>query len=118
TDTFLKELQQELIDETYKVSDVKRVFIPKPDGKERPLGIPTVRDRIVQQAVKSIIEPVFEADFQESSYAYRPNRSAKRASEEIMKYLNYGCTNVIDIDIKGFFDHINHEKMMLFVAKR
>ncbi|EQD75712.1 RNA-directed DNA polymerase (Reverse transcriptase), partial [mine drainage metagenome] len=89
-----------------------------PDGKERPLGIPTIRDRIVQQAVKSIIEPIYEADFQEFSYAYRPNRSAKQASEEIRKYLNYGCTNVIDLDIRGFFDHISHEKMMFFVSKR
>ncbi|EQB65333.1 MAG: hypothetical protein AMDU2_EPLC00011G0019 [Thermoplasmatales archaeon E-plasma] len=117
-DRFLRELQQELTNETYTVSDVKRVFIPKPDGKERPLGIPTVKDRIVQQAVKSIIEPIFETDFQEFSYAYRPNRSAKQASEEIRKYLNYGCTNVIDLDIRGFFDNINHEKMMFFVSKR
>ena len=117
-DRFLRELQHELINETYEVSDVKRVFIPKPDGRERPLGIPTVKDRIVQQAVKSIIEPIYEADFQEFSYAYRPNRSAKKASEEITKYLNYGCTNVIDLDIRGFFDNINHEKMMFFVSKR
>ncbi|MHB8371132.1 MAG: group II intron reverse transcriptase/maturase [Thermoplasmataceae archaeon] len=117
-DRFLRELQQELINETYTVSDVKRVFIPKPDGKERPLGIPTIKDRIVQQAVKSIIEPIFEADFQEFSYAYRPKKSAKHASEEIRKYINYGCTNIIDIDLKGFFDNINHEKMMFFVSKR
>ena len=118
TGTFLKELQQELIRETYRVSDVKRVFIPKPDGRERPIGILTVKDRVVQQAVKSILEPIFEADFKDFSYAYRPNRSARDASEEVRKYMNYGFTNVIDIDIKGFFDHINHEKMMFFVSKR
>ena len=117
-DIFLKNLQKELVSETYRVSDVKRIFIPKPDGKERPIGIPTVKDRIVQQAVKSIIEPIFEADFKDFSYAYRPNRSARDASEVIRKYLNYGITNVIDVDIKGFFDHINHGKMMFFVSKR
>ena len=118
TDIFLKNLQNELVSETYRVSDVKRIFIPKPDGKERPIGIPTVKDRIVQQAVKSIIEPIFEADLKDFSYAYRPNRSARDASDVIRKYLNYGITNVIDVDIKGFFDHINHGKMMFFVSKR
>ncbi len=77
-----------------------------------------MKDRIVQQAVKSIIEPIFEADFKDFSYAYRPNRSARDASEVIRKYLNYGITNVIDVDIKGFFDHINHRKMIFFVSKR
>ena len=118
TGTFLKELQQELIRETYRVSDVKRVFIPKPDGRERPIGILTVKDRVVQQAVKSILEPIFEADFKDFSYAYRPNRSARDASDVIRKYLNYGITNVIDVDIKGFFDHINHKMMIFFVSKR
>ena len=84
----------------------------------RPLGIPMVKDRVVQQAVKSIIEPIFEADFQDFSYGYRPHRSAKHASEEIRKYLNFGLTNVIDIDIMGFFDHIDHEKMIFFVMRR
>ena len=90
----------------------------KENGKKCPLGIPTVKDRVVQQAVKSIIEPIFEADFQDFSYGYRPHRSAKQASEEIRKYLNFGLINVIDIDIMGFFDHIDHERMMFFVMKR
>ena len=94
-----------------------RIFIPKPDRREPPLEIPTIRDRIVQQAVKLIIEPIFETDFKDSGYAYRPHKSARDASEGTRKYLNFGYTNVIDIGIKGFFDHINHEKMTFFVSK-
>ena len=82
------------------------------------MGIPTIRDRIVQQAVKSIIEPIFEADFKDFSYAYRKGKSAIQASHEIFKYLNYGYTNIVELDIKGFFDHIDHEKMIFFVMKR
>ena len=118
TERFISELQQELIDETYRVSDVKRVFIPKSNDRERPLGIPTVRDRTVQQAVKLIIEPIFESEFQDFSYGYRQGRSAKQVTDDIRKYLNYGLTNIISIDIKGFFDHINHDKLMFFVSKR
>lgn len=118
TERFISELQQELIDETYRVSDVKRVFIPKPNGRERPLGIPAVRDRVVQQAVKLIIEPIFESEFQYFSYGYRPGRSARQATDDIRKYLNYGLTNIISIDIKGFFDHVNHDKLMFFVSRR
>ena len=73
---------------------------------------------MVQQAVKSIIEPIFEADFKDFSYAYRKGRSAKQASNEIYRYINYGYTKVVEIDIKGFFDHIDHEKMIFFVMKR
>ena len=118
TDRFLSKIREELANETYMVSKVKRIFIPKQNGKQRPLGIPTVRDRVVQQAVKSIIEPIFEADFQHFSYGYRPDRSAKDASEEIRKFLNYGYTNVVEIDVKGFFDHINHERMLFLLSKR
>ena len=87
-DEFLSGLQNELKQKIYRVECVRRVFIPKSNGRMRPLGIPAVKDRVVQQAVKLVIEPIFEADFHGSSYGYRPNRNAKQASTEIRKYLN------------------------------
>ena len=118
---FLTQLQGELRAGTYEVGCVRRVFIPKRDGKKkmRPLGVPTVRERVVQQAVKLVVEPIFEADFQEFSYGYRPNKSAKEASLQVRDLIgNEGLTNVLDIDIEGFFDHINHDKLLSFLMER
>ena len=104
---YLKELKNELIEGKYIPSPVKRVMIPKPDGSERPLGIPTVRDRIVQMAAKIAIEPVFEADFRECSYGFRPKRSAKQALEVVRKACNNKGYYVVDADIEKFFDNVN-----------
>ena len=89
-ESFISELQKDLENRSYTVDKIKRVYIPKKDHSLRPLGIPTVRDRVVQQAVKLIIEPIFEADFKSFSYGYRPGRLARETSREIYKYMNIG----------------------------
>ena len=109
---YLSEIKSELMDGKYKPSPVKRVMIPKPDGSERPLGIPTVKDRIVQMATKIAIEPVFEADFRDCSYGFRPKRSARQALEVVRKACNNKGYYVVDADIEKFFDNVNQDKLM------
>jgi RNA-directed DNA polymerase len=117
-EAWLAGLREELVSKTYRPDPVRRATIPKPGGGQRPLGIPTIRDRVVQTAAKIVLEPIFEADFEDSAYGYRPRRSAVDAVKETHRLVCRGYTDVVDADLSKYFDTIPHSDLLKSVARR
>jgi RNA-directed DNA polymerase len=117
-DIYIKEIEESIKLDKYEPSPIRRVEIPKGDCKTRPLGIPTVKDRIVQSAIKMVIEPIWEKEFLDSSYGFRPNKNAHNAILEVNQYLKEGYKYVVDADIKGYFDNISHDKLISRLKER
>src|SRR5271163_53190 len=115
---WLAALREDLVSKTYRPMPVRRVTIPKPGGGERPLGIPTIRDRVAQTAAKLVLEPIFEADLEDCAYGYRPKRSALDAVKVTHRHILSGHTQVVDADLSKYFDTIPHRDLMQSVARR
>lgn len=115
---YKEDLISKILNKQYKPMPVKRVYIPKPNGKQRPLGIPTVVDRVIQQAMLQVLNEIYEPVFSEHSYGFRPNRSAHMAMEEVLSYLNEGYEWIVDLDIEKFFDTVNHNKLISILRER
>lgn len=115
---YKEDLISKILNKQYKPMPVKRVYIPKPNGKQRPLGIPTVVDRVIHQAMLQVLSEIYEPVFSEHSYGFRPNRSAHMAMEEVLSYLNEGYEWIVDLDIKKFFDTVNHDKLISILRER